>query len=179
MHRESRRMALCGILVGLGALAMLLGGVIPLATFCCPALAGVALVPIYEEHGVKWTLAAYAAIAALSLMLSPDKESALLFAFLGWYPALKPALDRLRARPVRVLIKLALFDLACCAMMLLIVYALDLRYIYEEYLEMGRAVLAGFVVVANLTMLLYDVLLSRLRVLYHLKLRPLLFRGML
>ena len=84
MRRKSRRMALCGIMVALAIVIMLMGGVIPLATFCCPVLASLTLIPVLMESGKKWTLMAYAATAALGLMLSPDKESALLFAFLGY-----------------------------------------------------------------------------------------------
>ena len=179
MRKESRRMALCGILAGLGAMIMLLGGVIPLATFACPAFACISLIPIREEYGIKWTLATYVVIAVISLMLSPDKESALLFAFLGWYPAAQPAIDRLPQKPARILIKLACFNVACGAMMLLIVYVLDLRYIYQEYLEMGRALLVVYVLLCNVTMLLFDVMLGRMCVLYHKRLRAKLFRGVL
>ena len=177
MRKESRRMALCGMMVALGVAAMLLGGVIPLATFCCPALAGLVLVPVLAEAGKKWTLCAYAAIAALSLMLSPDKESALLFAFLGYYPALKPALDGLKRRPLRILVKLAIFNLAAGAMMLCIAFVFNLQAILQEYAAMGAAGIAAFVVLANVTMLLYDRLLQIAAVLYIRKLRPKLMRG--
>lgn len=179
MRKESRRMAVCGILAGFGVMIMLLGGAIPLATFCCPALAGIALIPIREEYGARWTLAAYAVITALSLLLSPDKESALLFAFLGWYPAAKPGLDRIPGVIPRLFLKLFLCDLSCIAMMLLAVFVLDLRFIYAEYMEMGRAMLIAFIVLANVTLALYDVMLSRLRLLYLCRIRTRLFRGML
>ena len=46
MNRSSRRMAVSGMMVALGTAVMLLGGVIPIATFCCPALAGLVLLPL-------------------------------------------------------------------------------------------------------------------------------------
>ena len=42
MNTSSRRIAVSGMMVALGAAVMLLGGVIPIATFCCPAIAGLA-----------------------------------------------------------------------------------------------------------------------------------------
>ena len=54
MNRESRRIALCGVMVALGAAVMLLGGVIPLATFCCPALAGFALCAAGLYPPARW-----------------------------------------------------------------------------------------------------------------------------
>lgn len=172
MKNQSRRIALAGMMVALGTVAMLLGGVIPMATFCCPAIAGVALLPVLVECGRKWTLAAYAAVAALSLMLSSDKESALLFAFLGYYPVLKTAIDRIPSTALRTLSKLAVFDLAAGAMMLLVVFLLNMQAIVQEYAEMTRASLIVFILLANVTMLVYDRLLAVMSVIYVRKLRP-------
>lgn len=167
-------MALAGMMVALGTAAMLLGGVIPMATFCCPALAGVALLPILIESGRKWALAGYAAIATLSLILSPDKESALLFAFLGYYPVLKTVLDRIPSRGLRLLAKLGVFDLAAGLMMLLIAYVFNMQAIVREYAEMTKMTLIVFIIMANFTMLVYDRMLAVLSVVYVRKLRPIL-----
>ncbi len=168
---ESRKIALCGMMVGLGAAVMLLGGVIPVMTFCSPALAGLALLPVLAEYGPKWALSAYVAIAALSLMLCPDKESALLFAFLGHYPVAKVYLDRLRSRPLRVVAKLALFNIAAGLMLLGIACVFNMGAILSEYGEMSTAMLIVFAVVANITFLLYDRLLAIAMTLYHRRLR--------
>ena len=177
MRRKSRRMALCGMMVALAIVIMLMGGVIPLATFCCPVLASLTLIPVLMESGKKWTLMAYAATAALGLMLSPDKESALLFAFLGYYPALKPALDRIKAKPLRILAKMGIFNLAAGAMLLSVAFVLRMDAIVAEYAAMG--VLGGilFAVLANVTMLLYDRMLVIMAVVYLNKLRPMLMGG--
>lgn len=172
MKNQSRRMALAGMMVALGTAAMLLGGVIPMATFCCPAIAGLALLPVVVECGRKWTVAAYAAVAALSLMLSPDKESALLFAFLGYYPALKTVIDRIPRAIPRLLAKLAVFNLAAGAMMLMVTFVLDMQAIVQEYAEMTRGMLIAFVLLANLTLLIYDRMLAVMSVVYVRKLRP-------
>ena len=65
MKNDSRNLALGGVMAALGAMFMLLGGGSPAATFCAPALAGLALVPVFAEGGAKLALGAYAAIAAL------------------------------------------------------------------------------------------------------------------
>ena len=93
MNKSSRKMAVSGMMVALGAAVMLLGGVIPLATFCCPALAGLVLIPLVFDCGRTHAWSAWAAISLLGLMLCPDKEAALLFAFLGYYPILKWDID--------------------------------------------------------------------------------------
>lgn len=177
MGKKSKRMALCGMMVALAMVIMLMGGVIPLATFCCPVLASLALVPVLMESGRKWTLMAYAATAALGLMLSPDKESALLFAFLGYYPALKPGLDRIKAKPLRILAKLGIFNLAAGAMLLSIAFVLRMDAVMAEYTAMGVAGGLLFAILANVTMLLYDRMVLIMAVVYLKKLRPMLMGG--
>lgn len=175
MHKKSRRMALCGMMCALGTTIMLLGGMIPLATFWSPALAGLTLLPLVFETNRKMALAAYAAITALSLMLSPDKESALLFAFLGYYPVLKWRLDRIANRPLRLLSKLAVFDGAAIAMVLTMIFLLNMQAVMDEYAAMSQVMFALFIVLANTALLLYDRLLLVLSVVYLRKFRPKFF----
>ena len=172
MGKESRRIALSGMMVALGATIMLLVGVIPLATFIAPALAGLTLLPVLHEFGRKWALAAWAAIAALSLMLAPDKEAALLFTFLGWYPVGKVDIDRIRSVPLRTLIKLLCFNVAAGAMLAGTYWLFGMQGIAQEYAGMGRAMLVAFILLANFTMLMYDVLLVIMMNLYRVRLRP-------
>ncbi len=176
MKNESRKIALCGMMVALGATVMALGGVIPAMTFCAPALAGLALLPVLSEYGRRWALSAWIAVSALALMLSPDKESALLFAFLGYYPAVKPRLDRIRRRLPRALSKLALFNAAAGAMMLAVAFVFNMTAVMREYAEMTRAMLIGFIILANVTLLLYDRLLGILLALYVRRLRRLFLK---
>lgn len=160
-------------MVALGAAVMMAGGVIPVMTFCSPALACLTLLPVLREYGAKWALAAWVAISALALMLSPDKESALLFAFLGYYPVLKPRLDAIRRRPLRIAAKLAVFNAAAGAMLLCIAYVFTMPAVMAEYAQMSRAMLAVFALMANVTLLLYDRLLGIMMVLYEKRLRRL------
>ena len=177
MRPNSRRMAISGMMTALAVTVMLLVGVIPAATFCAPALAGLLLVPVFCEGGMKLALGAYAAVSALSLMLCPDNEAVLLFAFLGWYPAVKWALDAgLKPWPRR-LVKLLMWNAAAGAMLAMVAYVLRLDAIMAEYREMGRVSLVGFALLANLTLALYDRLLGSVAVLYVKKLRPKWMKG--
>ena len=177
MKAASRRMALCGMMAALAVVIMMLGGMIPLATFCCPALAALTLVPVLVEFGRKWALSAYAAVAALSLMLCPDKEAALLFEFLGYYPALKPSLDRIRLKSLRIAAKLGIFNLAAGAMLLTAALVFDMRALAGEYAAMGLIGGIAFATMANVTMLLYDRAVVVMAVIYIRKFRRNLTRG--
>ena len=164
-------MALTGMLCALAVVIMMLGGVIPLATFCCPALAGLMLIPVFVECGEKLSWCAYAAVAALSLILCPDKEAALLLAFIGYYPILRWRLDQLRSSLLRVVAKLGVFNLAVLAMYALSILVLQMDQILREYQEMGLALTVACLLVGNVTLLLYDRLIAIMTALYVNRLR--------
>ena len=174
--KKSRKMALTGMLCALAVVLMMLGGVIPLATFCCPALAGLMLIPVFVECGEKLSWCAYAAIAALSLILCPDKEAALLLAFIGYYPILRWRLDQLRSRLLRVVAKLGVFNLAVLAMYALSILVLQMDQILREYQEMGLALTVACLLIGNVTLLLYDRLIAIMTALYVNRLRDRMMR---
>ena len=161
MNEASRRMALGGVLAALGTGIMLLGGVIPAATFCCPVLASLALVPMREEAGARWAYLVWAATAILSLILSPDKESALLYAALGYYPVLKPKLDRLPGFR-RLVCKLALYNAAVCASYALMLFVLRMDALRQEFFSEGKWMLLALLLGGNAVFILYDLLLNRI-----------------
>ena len=169
--RTSKRIALTGMMCALAAVIMMMGGLIPIATFCCPLLAGLVLIPIFVECGERLSWGAYIAISLLSLMLCPDKEAALLFVFLGYYPILCWRLDQLRSRILRVLAKLAVFNIAVIGMYLVSIFIFQMTAILNEYREMGMALTIFSLVLGNITLLVYDVLIKRITMLYVYKFR--------
>ena len=177
MNTSSRRIAVSGMMVALGTVVMLLGGVIPIATFCCPAIAGLVLIPLVFDCGRAYALSAYGAIALLSLMLCPDKEAALLFAFLGYYPVLKWTMDVKIKRPwLRRLAKLALWNIAIGAMYALIFFVLKLDQVLADYQDMARWMAILTLLIGNVTLALYDVVLLRFSLLYFARFRRWLFK---
>ncbi len=164
--KRSKKMALTGMLCALAVVVMMLGGLVPLATFCCPALAGLMLIPIFVECGERMSWCAYAAIAALSLILCPDKEAALLLAFIGYYPILRWRLDQLRSSLVRVVAKLGVFNLAIIVMYALSILVLRMDQILAEYREMGLALTAACLLLGNVALLLYDRVIGIMTALY-------------
>ncbi|MCI8438286.1 MAG: hypothetical protein HFF73_02045 [Oscillospiraceae bacterium] len=164
-RRQSRKMALCGMMTALSAAVLSTGSLIPFATFAGPMLAMLCLLPILHDWGAKYALMVYAAAAVLALMLCADKELALFYAFLGWYPAVRPRLAPL-PRPVRILLKCAMFTLAMAVMYLLIIFLFQMEAVAEEFAGYSTLMLALLVVLGNTSFLLLDVLLLRMSVLY-------------
>ena len=177
MNKQTRRVAVGGMMVALATAILMMGGVIPAATFVGPALAGIFMIPVLVEGGRRMALGAWLAVSALGLMLCADKEAALLFAFLGWYPAMKWTLDARLPGWKGLPVKLLLWNACAGAMAALIFYVFRMDQIIAEYREMSRVMLVAFILLANVTMVLYDRLLSIMLAVYVRKLRPKLFKG--
>ncbi len=126
MRQQTRELALASVLGALAVLFLFLGGVLPLALYACPLLASACLLPVREECRASYQWCCFFAAAILGLLLGPDKESALLFCFLGYYPLVQPSLDAIGSRALRFLTKLGLYVLAVGAMYALLVFVFRL-----------------------------------------------------
>ena len=175
-REQSRRMALCGLTAAVSAVILLLGGLIPLATFACPMLAMVCQLPAARECGAKLSLALYAAVSILALLLVPDKELALFYVFLGYYPVLRPTLERLHGRFVRAAVKCGVFTAAMLVMYLLLLYLFRLDAVAEEFSAYSAPLAAGLLLLGNVTFLLFDRALALLSLTYERRLRGRFFR---
>ena len=167
MHGEAREIALAGMLAALGAVLLCLGTLVPLATYAAPVLASAAVLIAREECRAGPAFGCYAVSAALGLLLSPDREAALLYAFLGYYPLLKPKLDALRPRPLRALAKLLLCCAAVGAMYALLIFVFRLEAVVREAAETTPALLAATVALGVVVFLVYDLALVRLTIVYQ------------
>lgn len=165
-RRQSRKAALCGIMAALSVSILLLGGLVPLASYACPMLAMICLLPVIDEYGAGASLLVYAVSGILGVLLCADKELALLYVFLGWYPALRPRLERLHRMP-RLVVKAGLFCLAVTAMYALILHLLRLEAVVKEFAAYSSLMLAGLLGFGCLVFLLFDRVLGILARAYH------------
>ncbi len=174
MNRKNNAkvIALGGILGALAIALMFLGGAIPAAVIACPVLASLVLLPIYCEYGWKWGLVWYMAVSVLALLLTVQKEAAILFVFFGYYPMLKKFIGRLRSKTIKWTIKLVYVNAAIFIAYGLMIFVFQMAQVVEEFQEVERAALAGLLALANLTFILYDIAIDRLEIFYHLRLRP-------
>lgn len=165
---QSRKMALCGMIAALSVVILCLGGMVPMATFACPILAMLCLICPVCEYGTGLSLLVYAAVAVLGLLLGPDKELALFYLFLGWYPCVRAKLDRIPGA-VRWAVKCALFTGAVALMYVLILFLFRLEAVAAEFSEYSAAMLVGMLALGNVTFLLFDLVLARFALLYRRK----------
>ena len=163
--------AFCSLMAALGVVLMMTGGLIPVMTYCSPLLAGVLLIPVMRECGVRWAWMVWIVTAALSMILSADKEAAFFYLFLGCYPILKRSFDRIRPKALAFLLKLVFFAASIALMYGLIWYVLGLDIGMEELEELGKIAGIAFFVLLLLSMMIYDVALGNLTILYEYRFR--------
>ena len=174
MREQSRKVALCGVLCGLAVVVLLLGGLFSLAVYCAPLLAMAVLLPVLEEYGPGTAGAAYGAVAILALLLVPDRETALVYVFFGWYPILRPRIAALPSLPVRLVCRLGV-----CGLSMFLLYGVTIRLLglIAVTEELGGGWLtAALAVMGCAVFLLLDLALGRLTVLWRRKLRRRFFR---
>ena len=167
MKSTAKELALGGMFTALGVVFLCLGGIVPLALYACPILASAVLLPVRENcrRSVVWSC--YAAIAVLGTLLGPDKESALLFVFLGYYPIVKPRFDAIRRRPLRLAAKLLLAIAAVGAEYAFLLFVLRLEAVVTELSSTAPALLWATAALGLALFLLYDLCLARLTALYR------------
>lgn len=166
------RIAFCGMMAALGTAVMLLGGVIPIATYATPLLAMLALIPVMDSYRSAAGMTTYFVTALLTLLAGTDKEAAFFYIFIGYYPVLRPALDRLPGRSARTAAKIGVFTAMVALMYLFLCCVLRLDAVLSEMRETGLAVTIAMDVLLVVCLMIYDVVLRRFTVLYLLRLKP-------
>ena len=167
MRQSTKELALCSMLSALGAVFLGLGGLLPLAVYACPILASLVLIVARESCRGSYAWCCFGAITLLGLILGPDKEAALLFCFLGYYPLVKPKLDAIRPAALQWLCKLGLAAVGIAAVYILLLYVFCVPATVEEFAATARWMLIAMVLLGVALFAVYDVLLKRLSVIYR------------
>lgn len=166
--RNTHKIALGGILSGACIAILFLGGLFPLSTFMTPIFAGLFLLPVFVECGVRIALAAYFAVSLLALLFVPDREVSLLFiSIAGYYPFLQSAFLKIKSLILRFAVKMIYFNVVMLITYVILLYVFVSPSVQQEFAESTPFLLIAFAVLANITFVLYDILVVRLRVVYH------------
>ena len=147
-----------GIFAALAVVLMNLGTLIPVATYVCPMLCALLLEVVRKICGSRIAWAWYGSVAILSLMMAPDKEAAAVFVCIGYYPIVKPLLDR---RKASWFWKGLLFNASILTMYWLLMHLFGLDQLTAEFEEMGIVMTGVLLTLGNVTFFLLDRLLGR------------------
>ena len=158
-QNEAQVIALGGVLAALAVVVMSLGGLIPIATYVCPMVCCILLAIVVKNCGTRIAWAWYGAVAVLGLLLGPDKEAAAVFCFIGYYPILKPRIDRF---PVRWLWKMLLFNVSILSMYWILMNLMGMKQLSGDFAEFGKIGVVIMLFMGNVIFFMLDKLLGML-----------------
>ncbi|MBS6445085.1 MAG: hypothetical protein KH373_04690 [Ruminococcus sp.] len=173
MNSTSYKVALGGIISALCLVSMFLTGVIPILSLALPMIAGTLMMIIKVEVSTGWSFLTYIAVSMLSLFVTFDKESSVMFIFLfGLYPILKTFFDKVKLKLVRVLSKLIYYNVSVTIAFQITFKLFGMEELADQmnqYFPHGMLVL---LITTNPVFLMYDYVLNNLIDIYYKKLKP-------
>lgn len=169
---RSVRIAFCGAAAALQIALLFLTNLFPTATLGLTALAGVLLMPVVIEIGMRWGWCVFGISSVLSWILLTDKEAYLLFLlFFGYYPVLKACVEKyISKKPLCWLVKLLAVNLAAVVDVLAVVFVLRLPI--ESVFTFGIILPVLLWIGLNVVFVVYDMALSGLVMIYWRRLHP-------
>lgn len=158
MASKAYPIALGGMLAAAAVVVMSIGTIIPVATYAAPVLCMVLGQLVLKICGSRIAWAWYAAVAILSLLMAPDREAAAVFMVLGYYPMVKPSLDR---RKGSWLWKGLLFNGSILLLYWLLLKVVGMEQLLSDFEGMGLAMYAVLLLLGNVTFFLLDHVLGK------------------
>jgi hypothetical protein len=158
---------------------MFLTGAFPLFALALPIFSGMLVAVVAVEINKAWGFVTYAAVAVLSVFVTPDKQSAVFFImFFGYYPILKLILEAglKKLKIIQWLVKLAVFNAAIISAYYVIISVLGLVDLFAEFGFTGDYLVAGLILFGNLVFILYDITFTLLMITYQKWFRPTFLR---
>lgn len=156
-RKTSYKVAVGGVVSALCLTLMFMTGVFPLLSMAIPIYAGAMMIVVAREVSTGWAFAAYLAVSILSLFLTPDKEAATLFImYFGYYPIIVSRLGKIKYAPLKILIKLSIFNGAMIIWYKLIAFIMGVYDFFGEFSFLGKYAVVGVMIFINLVFFLYD-----------------------
>ena len=152
------------------ATVIMLTGYFPYLTYAIPAVAGLLVMVVCIEIGIKYAVGTFVASAFLVLLTAEPETKILYVLLLGFYPIVKALVEKIGKAPVEWLIKFTVFNLCIVAYYKLTVSVLGISF--DDFGEFGKWGTYAFWAAANVVFVLYDIAVSRMAMFYISKLHP-------
>jgi hypothetical protein len=161
MARQSQKMAFGGMMTAVAVVIMSLGSLIPVNTYVCPVLCILITRLVMGRCGRQTAWCYYMAAALLSLLLAPDREAALVYLFLGYYPLIRHRFAGIRPHWLSQGAKLLFFTASGALVYGLLTAVMGVEAVLGEYTGPGLWLLAVTVILWDVMLLMVDRLLGR------------------
>ena len=179
---RTKRMAVCALFCALGVVLLYLGALTEVLDLAVAMLVSMLMIPIMFEYGGIYPYLVWTVTGILGLVLYPSSWATQIYAgFLGYYPLVKHQIERVRVKPLAWFLKFATFNTALAIYMVLIFLILgktgDFFDAMWAYLgDFGDLPTSNWWLLAVLLLfevmfVMYDVMLSKVVLLYWYKFR--------
>ncbi|MDD6728379.1 MAG: hypothetical protein PUE08_04065 [Eubacteriales bacterium] len=166
-HKNASILAVCSISTALSVVLLFLGGITFVLAYAMPMLVGLLMIMLKTTFGTKSAWITYTAVALLSFMLVTDKECMLMYVMLfGCYPMIRDAIERLKNKPIKILLKFLFFNIMLTLCQLALVYIFGIPFLSEGE---GKYFIIVFAVLMNFLFIIYDKMIDAVTKLYKIK----------
>lgn len=171
--KRSEKVALCGMIAALCTILLFMTGMFPFSTYALPALAGILMVAVAVETGASWAFTLYVSVSILSFIMTPDKEAMLMFVmFFGHYPITKLLIEKIKFKPLQMVLKFICFNLCIIVAYLIIIYLFQIPDILSDFGDFGKYSVYVLLALGNILFIVYDICLRNIMNAYIYWFRP-------
>ena len=175
--KKSVKAAFCGMAAALSVALMFAGSLFYIFAYAVPLVLGIIVFMIHKTFGKGYAFYVYLAVSILSILFVPDKETALMYAlFFGYYPIIKPSIEKIKVKVLPFLLKLLLFNFSVFVIELLCVKAFGIPFFEDGVFS--KSLLIFFAVAMNLCFVMYEGFLKNLKILYERKIEPRILKAL-
>lgn len=113
MRKKTRTTALAALISAFTVIILYLASIWPTGRLGLVALASIFAAASVVESGIIPGIYVYVVSSVIGILLLPEKSAPLLYIlFFGYYPVVKSLAERVRKKPLQLLIKLIVFNAA-------------------------------------------------------------------
>jgi hypothetical protein len=164
--------AFAGISAAVAVVVMFLS-LLPSFAYAVPALAGFVICCAAQQVGRRYALIAFVSASMLSAILIPEPEAVIFFiAFFGYYPTLRPQIQKLHKWFLRWGVKLLVFNIPAVMAFAASSYIIGMDVLLSGLGDFGQWTILILLVLANGAFLLYDMCIAQLTYAYVRFLKP-------
>lgn len=167
--KKSVKAAFCGLAAALCIALMFAGSIFYIFAYAVPMLLGLVTLMLNKTFGKSCAMYVYIAVSLLSLLFVPEKETVMMYVlFFGYYPIVKPYIERIKVRFISFVLKLLLFNISVLAIEMICVYAFGIPFFEDGVFS--KSMLFIFAAAMNFAFVMYELLLRNFTILYEKKL---------
>lgn len=166
--KKSVKAAFCGLASALCIALMFTGSLFYIFAYAVPMLLGLVTLMLNKTFGKGYAIYLYISTSVLSLLFVPEKETVMMYVlFFGYYPVIKPYMEKIKIRFIPFLLKLILFNISVFAIEIICVYVFAIPFFEDGVFS--SAMLIFFAAAMNISFVMYEMLLQKFSVLYEMK----------